>query len=313
MTDLTNIGNNHSTNVVEPDVTDPDYTLLDWNSFKGSEWIASRQNCHQFGEITVITHKDKPTLKLFIAKDIAEVFEYKRTEYLTQILESENYKVVSRTNLNEIKDLGALFDAQNRVISPQGMKLVNYAGFNHAITHSTMKPAKIIKQWVYGNVMPKIAETGEYTSNKSLTQETEPNITITKEEYSSLISNLNYVQYELTEFKNKLNDIDDNQKQLSNFNKYQIPNKYFTLQESCDYLNTYFKNPWQPDSTPQSLITYLISIKMIKKAEYEPYVGFVKLKYIVRKYDPFNDEYVLKLSKAGIDLVITKLQEQDYI
>ena len=133
-------------------VTDPDYTLLDWDNFKGSDWIASRQNCHQFGEITVITHKDKPTLKLFIAQELAKVFDYKRTEYLTKILESGNFRVAAQANLKEINGLQQIFENQGREINPQGMKLVNYAGFNHAITHSTMDPAKVIRAWVYGSI-----------------------------------------------------------------------------------------------------------------------------------------------------------------
>jgi prophage antirepressor-like protein len=225
-----------------------------------------------------------------------------------------DFRLLPQRSLKEINDLCEIVDKSGQEINPRGMKLINYAGFNHAMMKSNKPNAKIIQSWIYGTVMPSVAETGQFDSenNTSLTQENSSSVTIPKEEYNQLFSNLNNLQQQLFDFKTQLKSIDHNQQQLVNFNKYQIPNKFFTLEECCDYLNMYFKNDWQPDIVPDSLIEYMKHIKLIKK-DTDPYIGYVKYKYIVRKFDPFNKAHVLKLSKAGIDWIIEKLQEDSHI
>ena len=134
----------------EIDPSDPNYNFTDWDNFNGSDWIATRQNCHNFGDITVITHNSIPTLKLFIAKEISEMFGYTQTKNLTDLIGTENFKVRNQRNLNEIDDLVKVIDFE---IPPRGISLINYAGFNYAIMHSTKPNAKLVQKWVYGKIL----------------------------------------------------------------------------------------------------------------------------------------------------------------
>ena len=302
MSELTKVVDN--TLIVEPDPSDPRFTFLDWNNFNGNDWTATRQDCHQFGEITVITHNEVPTLKLFIAKEIAKIFEYYETKGLTRLLDSQNLRLVSGANLNEIKELGAIFEAQAREISPQGMKLINYAGFNHAMMKSNKPNAKIIQRWVYGNVMPKIAETGSYTTeNKVLDKlnqftelfvNQENNISQFKELFANQENKIN----QLTEQLNKL------QLLIVNNNQININTVYFDVTEVLNFINgTYKIHNKLGVFSLNDLKIFLLNIKFIR-GNYDPYMKYVNCGFV---------SYDIKFTHLGIDFLVNQLKKHGLI
>ena len=146
------------------DVTDPNYNLTDWINFNGSDWTASKVDCHGFGELTVITNNDKPTLKLFIAKEVSELLEYNSRDGLSHHVNVHDSKPLDFSTLNKINDLAKCY---GRDLPSRGTTILNYAGFNTAIMKSNKPNAKVIQQWIYGSVMPSIAETGKFDSTEN--------------------------------------------------------------------------------------------------------------------------------------------------
>lgn len=328
------------------DPSDPKYTFKDWSNFNPSDWFASIQQCYGFGEVTVIIHASIPTLKLFIAKELGTVFEYKQTKNLTDLLDASNSNVRPYRDLKEIKDLEQIFENRGKQMSPQGMRLVNYAGFYETLTKSGKKTAKYIQAYIYGSILPSISETGKFDSNQSTNKALEEiqskdleipdklqnilnnafnsffELYSKQNELIAALHNKNSeLVLELTNLSNKLEthyqnviENSDNIKYLLHITKFNIPNKFFTLEEVCYYLNTYFKRPSDPDMTIASLKRFLVHIKMLK-SNFVPYVGFAKAKFIIEKASPFGNskETSLELSKDGVDYIIEKLQEFDYI
>jgi len=141
---------------------DPNFTYTEWDNFNGEDWDTSIANCHGFGNITLITHKDQPTLKLFIAKEISDILEYDQTKNMQFNLNSTDFNVPNWATLNKINGLA---EALGREVPSRGFLLINYSGFNNAIMKSTKPNAKIIQQWIYGSVMPQVAETGSYNND----------------------------------------------------------------------------------------------------------------------------------------------------
>ena len=278
MSELTKVVDN--TLPVEPDVTDPKFTYTNWDNMVPSDWTATRQDCHQFGEITVITHDRVPTLKLFIAKEIAAIFGYSNRHKLAELVINDSKSKVPNSGVlkkdNQIKDLDQILEDVGSSVPNRGLSIINYAGFNHAMMRSELPNAKLIQSWIYGNVMPKIAETGSYSIDKEKV---------------------------LDQYTNDIKTYIDNK--INKLLTYQtIKDGEYSYQDLVDYINENYSDGRLTDI--DKIKNILRKMKIIKKNN-EPFDQYVKNEMVIWNMDVFNPNEELKFTKKGFQYIIEYL------
>ena len=293
---------------VEIDPSDPRYTFKDWDNFNGSDWIATRQDCHNFGNITVITHNSIPTLKLFIAKEIAEIFSYSEPGRLLDLI-NRNVAHGSKTtmvgSLNQVVDFTKVIDYS---ISNRGLSLINYAGFNYAIMHSTKPNARLVQKWVYGNLMPKVAETGSYISQEFLSK-----FDVLLDVVYKQSEELALLKPALIETQNSFNEkIEEQNKKLDQMErvlkKLTVPSDV-SLNRFLDY----FKDVYNLKTNSDAFLEFLKNIKMVKSNR-EPYIKYINDGYFQQSGSPFDEMGDrLIITQLGATYIINKLKELEYI
>ena len=340
---IVSMSNNSDITNININPSDPNYNYNDWNNFNPVDWTASKINCHGFGDITVITNNYKPTIKLFLLREIATVLDYQKSTNLSRLLPVDDFSHRSNECLSKINNLATCYVHE---INPRGMTILNYAAFNAAIMKSTKPNAKVIQQWIYGSVMPSIAETGKFESDNSniiefdkhshinkniirsiiteelaemstqllaqvgtiLANEVKTNINSLREQlFSDLSAELQSIRLDLS--NEIITDIKSNVNRLLSAKK--LGNKLHSANEVVDFLNANYAPPGAK-MTKQNLIEYIIHIKLIKK-NLQPMAESITNKYLVFIKDPFNvkpDQIVF--TKNGIQFIVDNLIAQGF-
>jgi prophage antirepressor-like protein len=101
----------------------------------------------QFGEIrTVVINQEI----WFVAKDIANILEYRDAPMLTRRLDADE------KGTQKVSTLGG----------EQELTIINESGLYNAILGSNKPEAKVFKKWVTSEVLPSIRKTGGYIVTK---------------------------------------------------------------------------------------------------------------------------------------------------
>lgn len=171
----------------------------------------------------------------------------------------------------------------------------------YLVAQSKTETGHKLRDFIYFEVLPEIEKTGGYNLNESVNNQIEQLTNIV----NALVTRNAYLE-------NKIEEILDSQKYLISLTKFNIPNKYFSFTECCDYLNNNFPSPLGK-IVPNSLKEFLREIGMLK-SNYKPYVKYIKDNKIIligNPYSPVNNN--IQLSKAGLEDVITQLRVRKFI
>lgn len=105
----------------------------------------------EFGQVrTVVQSEDV----WFVAKDVADVLEYRDTHNMVRFLDEDE------KNTHQVSTLGGR----------QIMKIINESGLYSAILKSKKPQAKAFKKWVTSEVLPSIRKHGAYMTDQVLEQ-----------------------------------------------------------------------------------------------------------------------------------------------
>ena len=98
----------------------------------------------EFGQITAIDREGEPW---FVAKEIADILEYRMSSDMTRRLDEDEKGTLSMRTLG----------------GTQEKSIVSESGLYEAIFGSKMPKAKAFKKWVKTEVLPSIRKTGSYS------------------------------------------------------------------------------------------------------------------------------------------------------
>ncbi|PEM10733.1 phage antirepressor [Bacillus wiedmannii] len=108
-------------------------------------------NNEEFGQVrTVVQGEDV----WFVAKDVADVLEYRDTHNMVRFLDEDE------KDTHQVSTLGG----------NQTMKVINESGLYSAILKSKKPQAKVFKKWVTSEVLPSIRKHGAYMTDQVLEQ-----------------------------------------------------------------------------------------------------------------------------------------------
>lgn len=108
-------------------------------------------NNKEFGQVrTVVQSEDV----WFVAKDVADVLEYRDTHNMVRFLDEDE------KDTHQMSTLGG----------NQTMKVINESGLYSAILKSKKPQAKAFKKWVTSEVLPSIRKHGAYMTDRVLEQ-----------------------------------------------------------------------------------------------------------------------------------------------
>ncbi|WP_242227206.1 phage antirepressor [Bacillus cereus group sp. BfR-BA-01315] len=108
-------------------------------------------NNKEFGQVrTVVQGEDV----WFVAKDVADVLEYRDTHNMVRFLDEDE------KDTHQVSTLGG----------SQTMKVINESGLYSAILKSKKPQAKAFKKWVTSEVLPSIRKHGAYMTDQALEQ-----------------------------------------------------------------------------------------------------------------------------------------------
>ncbi|GAB6725407.1 BRO family protein [Bacillus cereus] len=108
-------------------------------------------NNEEFGQVrTVVQGEDV----WFVAKDVADVLEYRDTHNMVRFLDEDE------KDTHQVSTLGG----------NQTMKVINESGLYSAILKSKKPQAKAFKKWVTSEVLPSIRKHGAYMTDQVLEQ-----------------------------------------------------------------------------------------------------------------------------------------------
>lgn len=108
-------------------------------------------NNEEFGQVrTVVQGEDV----WFVAKDVADVLEYRDTHNMVRFLDEDE------KDTHQVSTLGG----------NQTMKVINESGLYSAILKSKKPQAKSFKKWVTSEVLPSIRKHGAYMTDQILEQ-----------------------------------------------------------------------------------------------------------------------------------------------
>lgn len=108
-------------------------------------------NNEEFGQVrTVVQGGDV----WFVAKDVADVLEYRDTHNMVRFLDEDE------KDTHQVSTLGG----------SQMMKVINESGLYSAILKSKKPQAKAFKKWVTSEVLPSIRKYGAYMTDQVLEQ-----------------------------------------------------------------------------------------------------------------------------------------------
>ncbi|PFX49705.1 phage antirepressor [Bacillus pseudomycoides] len=108
-------------------------------------------NNEEFGQVrTVVQGEDV----WFVAKDVADVLEYRDTHNMVRFLDEDE------KDTHQVSTLGG----------SQTMKVINESGLYSAILKSKKPQAKAFKKWVTSEVLPSIRKHGAYMTDQALEQ-----------------------------------------------------------------------------------------------------------------------------------------------
>ncbi|MDA1968499.1 phage antirepressor [Bacillus cereus] len=108
-------------------------------------------NSEEFGQVrTVVQGEDV----WFVAKDVADVLEYRDTHNMVRFLDEDE------KDTHQVSTLGG----------NQTMKVINESGLYSAILKSKKPQAKAFKKWVTSEVLPSIRKHGAYMTDQVLEQ-----------------------------------------------------------------------------------------------------------------------------------------------
>jgi len=108
-------------------------------------------NNEEFGQVrTVVQGEDV----WFVAKDVADVLEYRDTHNMVRFLDEDE------KDTHQVSTLGG----------NQTMKVINESGLYSAILKSKKPQAKAFKKWVTSEVLPSIRKHGAYMTDQFLEQ-----------------------------------------------------------------------------------------------------------------------------------------------
>lgn len=106
-------------------------------------------NNEEFGEVRTVMKNNEPW---FVAKDVADVLEYRDTYNMVRILDEDE------KDTHQVSTLG----------ESQTMKVINESGLYSAILKSKKPQAKAFKKWVISEVLPSIRKHGDYMTEDIL-------------------------------------------------------------------------------------------------------------------------------------------------
>ena len=119
--------------------------------------LVNPQNVFQFNGTAVRIHQDANKEPWFIAKDIANVLEYRTANDMTRYLDDdERDTLIQRTPSGE-----------------QEMVIINESGLYSLILRSRKPEAKAFKKWVTSEVLPAIRKQGGYIASTPEMSESE--------------------------------------------------------------------------------------------------------------------------------------------
>ena len=117
-----------------------------------------------FGDNLVrIVEKDNETY--FVAKDVAEILEYRNAPDMTRYLDDDEVSTLNKRSI--IGD-----DTQSQPGNPN-LIVISESGLYHSIFQSRKPQAAKFRRWVTDEVLPQIRKTGSYGTSLSLMPKTE--------------------------------------------------------------------------------------------------------------------------------------------
>lgn len=117
-----------------------------------------------FGDNLVrIVEKDNATY--FVAKDVAEILEYRNAPDMTRYLDDDEVSTLNKRSI--IGD-----DIQSQPGNPN-LIVISESGLYHSIFQSRKPQAAKFRRWVTDEVLPQIRKTGSYGTSLSLMPKTE--------------------------------------------------------------------------------------------------------------------------------------------
>lgn len=122
----------------------------------------------------VRVYKDENGNPWFVARDVAEILDYKNTrQTIKDHVDDEDKCVMGQI---ESQNQGYQNDTpQNegeRIVLPQNNTiLINESGLYSLILRSKKKEAKLFKRWITSEVIPSLRKTGEYVVPKNVIKE----------------------------------------------------------------------------------------------------------------------------------------------
>ncbi|WP_157410601.1 BRO family protein [Bacillus albus] len=108
-------------------------------------------NNEEFGQVRTVTQGEDVW---FVAKDVADVLEYRDTHNMVRFLDEDE------KDTHQVSTLGG----------SQTMKVINESGLYSAILKSKKPQAKAFKKWVTSEVLPSIRKHGAYMTDQVLEQ-----------------------------------------------------------------------------------------------------------------------------------------------
>ncbi|WP_000811685.1 phage antirepressor, partial [Bacillus cereus] len=108
-------------------------------------------NNEEFGQVRTVTQGEDVW---FVAKDVADVLEYRDTHNMVRFLDEDE------KDTHQVSTLGG----------SQMMKVINESGLYSAILKSKKPQAKAFKKWVTSEVLPSIRKHGAYMTDQVLEQ-----------------------------------------------------------------------------------------------------------------------------------------------
>ena len=117
-----------------------------------------------FGDNLVrIVEKDNATY--FVAKDVAEILEYRNAPDMTRYLDDDEVSTLNKRSI--IGD-----ESQSQPGNPN-LIVISESGLYHSIFQSRKPQAAKFRRWVTDEVLPQIRKTGSYGTSLSLMPKTE--------------------------------------------------------------------------------------------------------------------------------------------
>lgn len=180
-----------------------------------------------FGDVRIVYSSDGNVL--LIAKDIAAKLAYKKTTKAIKDHVSDKWKYEVKIQTNG---------------GPQTMWAIEPGGMYQLVMHSKMPMAKEFQEWVCGEVLPEIAETGSYSGDALDNQKVMEKLDKIDESMSSLVNHIiSYHEREMEKKDDRINQLLHREHSLENrVIELNLSTVDFTQQVSLD-LNSICENP----------------------------------------------------------------------